>query len=306
MGIAVFGSVFLDIKGYPSAQFIPKGRNVGNVITVHGGVSRNIAEDLGNIQLNPSFISIVDSSGVGDDIVRHLQEHGVDTRYLRKEPGALGTWLAIFDNNGDVAASISKRPDVSGILQILEEEGDELISECDSVAVEVDIDEPTLKKIFELTEKYGKQVYAAVSNMSIAMERREYLKKLGCLVCNLQEAELLFSAELEHHPREEMIATLSRMVQKARISKMVITMGGDGCIYCSKDETGWYPANDVDVLDTTGAGDSFFAGVCAGLTYGKTLREASEIGTRIASSVIATKESTCPNFLPEEFGIVRP
>lgn len=303
MGIAVFGAVFVDIKGYPSGQYIPNGRNVGNVIQVHGGVSRNIAEDLGNIQLKPSFISMIDTSGVGVDIIRRLNHHGVDTSYLRMVPNALGTWLAVFDNNGDVVASISKRPDISGILNILEEEGDQLISSCDSIALEVDIDEPILNKIFELAMKYDKKVYAAVSNMSIAMERREYLKHLGCLVCNLQEAELLFSTNLEAYKREDLIDVLDKMVKQARIPKMVITLGAQGCIYSSLDEVGFFPSYDVDVLDTTGAGDSFFAGVCAGLTYGKSLKEACEIGTRIASSVIITKESTCPAFMPEEFGI---
>ena len=303
MGIAVFGSVFVDIKGYPLAQFISNGRNVGNVIQVHGGVSRNIAEDLGNIQLAPSFVSVVDKSGIGEDIINRLQEHGVDTRYIRREADTLGTWLAIFDNNGDVVASISKRPDISGILRILEEEGDELISSCDSIALEIDIEEPILDKIFELAEKHDKKVYAAVSNMSIALERREYLPRLGCLVCNLQEAGLLFSAELERLERDELIEIIHRMVSQARIPKMVVTLGADGCIYSSKEEIGYYPSYAVDVLDTTGAGDSFFAGVCAGLTYGKNLWEACEIGTRIASSVIVTKESTCPVFMPEEFGI---
>ena len=59
----------------------------------------------------------------------------------------------------------------------------------------------------------------------------------------------------------------------------------------------------VDVIDTTGCGDSFFAGTAAGLTYGKSLREACEIGTRLASAVIATKENVCPHFEPEEFGL---
>ena len=303
MGIAVFGAVFVDIKGYPIAQYIPNGRNVGNVIHVHGGVSRNIAEDLGNIQLHPTFVSVVDDTGIGTDVLNRLEEHGVETKYIRRIPNGLGTWLAIFDNHGDVVASISRRPDLSVLEEILDECGDELISSCDSVTLEIDIDEPILRRVFKLADKYDKKVYAAVSNMSIAMERREYLRRLGCLVCNLQEAEQLFSVELEHFTHKELIALLSVLVEQARIKSMVVTMGGEGCIYVSKEEYGHLPAYNVDVIDTTGAGDSFFAGAAAGLTYGKSLRESAEIGTRVASSVIATKESTCPAFMPEEFGL---
>ena len=60
---------------------------------------------------------------------------------------------------------------------------------------------------------------------------------------------------------------------------------------------------DKPVVDTTGAGDAFCAGVASGLTYGKTLSEAVEIGSRLAASVITSSENVCPRFLPEEFGI---
>ena len=59
----------------------------------------------------------------------------------------------------------------------------------------------------------------------------------------------------------------------------------------------------VRVKDKTGAGDAFCAGVASGLTYGKTLSEAVEIGSRLAASVITSSENVCPRFLPEEFGI---
>ena len=71
-------------------------------------------------------------------------------------------------------------------------------------------------------------------------------------------------------------------------------------------EVGFCPAQKVDVIDTTGCGDSFFAGIAVGLTYGKTLQESAVIGTRLASSVIATKENVCPRFRPEEFDLVIP
>ena len=63
------------------------------------------------------------------------------------------------------------------------------------------------------------------------------------------------------------------------------------------------PAFPCRCVDTTGAGDSFFAGVAIGLPYGKTLEESCRIGTRLAASVICTSENVCPRFRPEEFGI---
>ena len=53
MGIVVIGAVFVDIKGYPLSTYIPGGRNSGRVEQVHGGVSRNIVEDIANVELRP-------------------------------------------------------------------------------------------------------------------------------------------------------------------------------------------------------------------------------------------------------------
>jgi pseudouridine kinase len=103
---------------------------------------------------------------------------------------------------------------------------------------------------------------------------------------------------------EEMRDILAEKVKRAKIPKMVVTMGGDGAVYADQHgNKGICPATKVDVIDTTGAGDSFFAGVTIGLTYGKTLGESCEIGTRLAASVICTSENVCPRFLPSEFGI---
>ena len=304
MGIAVFGCVFVDIKGYPLAPYIPQGRNIGRVLQVHGGVCRNVAEDIANIDLKPSFITVVDHSGTSTDVIAHLKRHNCDTRYIRRAADAIGTWLAVFDNNGDVAASISKRPDISLISRTLDEHGETIFREADSVIVEIDMEEYLLERIFALAEQYGKKIYAVVSNMSIAMERRRLLQRTGCIVCNQQEAEQLFSEEYGEVRPSELADILSRKIRQARIPAMVITLGERGAVYASDSgEAGWCAAQKVDVIDTTGAGDSFFAGVAVGLTYGKTLKESCEIGTRLAVSVICTKENVCPHFLPEEFGL---
>ena len=314
-GIVVFGAVFVDIKGYPMAQFIPAGRNVGRVEQVHGGVARNVVEDVANAGLHPTFVSVLDESGVSTDVLEKLNRRQVNTQYIRRVQGGLGSWLAVFDNQGDVVASISQRPDLSAIGEILDETGSVIFEEADSIVVEIDMDPSLLIKIFDLAEHYGKEVYAVVSNMSIAMERRDLLKRTGCIVCNLQEAGLLFSDNYEEMEIGQIQKILERRVTHAQISRMVVTMGERGAIYIengkeregesttSQTVSGWCPAPKVNVVDTTGAGDSFFAGVAIGLTYGKSLKDACVIGTRLASSVIATKENVCPLFLPEELDL---
>ena len=304
MGIVVIGAVFVDFKGYPLAKYIPGGRNVGRVIQTHGGVSRNIAEDIANVELRPAFVSVVDDSGVGEDVIARLRRHKVNTDCIVRRPEGMGTWLAVFDNTGDVIASISRRPELTALLDVLEEHGDELIRNADSVVAEIDIEVPVLKRVFALAHKYGKDVYAAVSNMSIALERRDLLQRTSCVVCNLQEAGMLFSEDFSGLSAEKMRGLLADRLVRAGIPRMVVTMGAEGAVYAAAGgESGICSAQKVDVIDTTGAGDAFFAGVTIGLTYGKTMAEACSIGTRLAQSVIVTSESVCPRFRPEEFGI---
>lgn len=306
MGIAVIGDVFIDIKGFSTSTYIPYGRNLGTIQQIHGGVARNVAEDIANVELEPVFVGTVDDDAMGEAVIQKLNRHKVDTRYMKKVKNGMGTWLAVFDHNGDVVASVSKRPEHEAMVQILEESGDEIFANADSIAIEIDMDQEVTKKTFALAEKYNKKVYALVSNMSVAIERRDLIRKTECFVCNQQEAGILFSENYDEITPEELYKILPERIRSAKISKMVVTMGDKGAVYATLDgENGICPALKVDVVDTTGAGDAFFSGVCLGLTYGKTLQEACVIGTRLASTVICTSENICPRFMPEEFGITR-
>lgn len=304
MGIVVIGAVFVDIKGYPESNFIPAGRNAGRVEQVHGGVARNVAEDIANCELRPTFVSLVDKSGIGLDVVRKLNDHKVDTRYIRETQDGMGTWLAVFDNDGDVFASISKRPDLMPIADILDQHGDEIFAGADSVVVEICVDKEIIKRVFKLAKKHNKKVFAVVANMSIALQRRDFLQSIDCFVCNIQEAGMLFSDDYSDRSKEEMVDIIARKVAAAQIPSMIVTMGADGAVYADKfGDKGYCPARRVEVKDTTGAGDSFCAGVAIGLTYGKSLAEACEIGAHLAASVIVTSENVCPRFLPRELGL---
>ena len=304
MAMVVIGTVFVDIKGFPDDLYIPEGRNAGRVEIVHGGVGRNVAEDIANVELRPRFVGMVEDTAEGAEVLRKLKNHKVNTDYLAVTQDGMGMWLAVFNNGGDIAGSISKRPTSDAMLRMLEEKGDEIFADADSIVIEIDLDKELIKTVFRYAEKYHKKVYAVVANMSIASQRRDFLQSIDCFVCNAQEAGILFVCDFSGLTPEELCEELSRRVVSARIPSMVVTMGSRGAVYADMNgDKGVYPARKVKVRDTTGAGDAFCAGVAIGLTYGKTMREAVEIGTRLASSVITVSENVCPRFLPQELGL---
>lgn len=304
MAIVVIGTVFVDIKGFPDDNYIPGGRNAGRVETVHGGVGRNVAEDIANVELRPRFVSMVDDSAEGAEVLRKLKNHKVDTSCVLTVPDSMGMWLAVFDETGDIVASISKRPAMDALAQMIEERGNEIFADCDSIVLEIDLDKEIIKSVFKYAEKYHKRVYAVVANMSIASQRRDFLQSIDCFVCNAEEADILFVSDMQELEPEELCEELSRRVVSARIPAMVVTLGSRGAVYADMHgDKGVYPARRVKVRDTTGAGDAFCAGVAIGLTYGKTMREAVQIGTQLASSVITVSENVCPRFLPRELGL---
>ena len=303
-GIVIVGNVFVDIKGFPFEKYIPAGRNAGNVEIVHGGVGRNVAEDIANMELRPTFVSMVDDNAQGEEVIKKLRKHKVNTDYIVSLPDGMGMWLAVFDETGDVVGSISKRPVMDAMAELLDEKGDEIFSECDSVVVEIDMDREVVKRVLRLASAHHKKVYAVVANMSIASERRDFLQQTDCFVCNLQEAGILFVDNFTDLAPQELADTLAERLNNAKIPSIIVTLGSRGAVYANMQGIrGTYAASKVNVRDTTGAGDAFCAGVAAGLTYGKDLLGAVEIGTRLAASVITVSENVCPRFRPEELGL---
>ena len=304
MPIVVVGNVFVDFKGFPEGVYIPAGRNAGRVEIVHGGVGRNVAEDIANVELRPRFVSMVDNTAQGAEVLRNLQNHKVDTKFISVVPDGMGIWLAVMNQDGDVVGSISKRPKMDAMLKLLREHGDEIFSDATSVVIEVDIDTEVAKETFRYAEKYNIPIYALVANMSIALQRRDLIKRTTCFICNLQEAGIFFADDFSELAPDAMAEELCRRVQAAGLNSMVVTMGSQGAVWAEADGSfGVCPASSVHVCDTSGAGDAFCAGVSIGLSYGKSLAEACVIGTRLAAATITVPESVCPRFMPQELGL---
>ena len=296
MSITVIGTIFVDVKGIPYGGFIPDGRNPGYMLNVHGGVGRNVAEDLARLGTDARLAALTDKSALAREVIERLEKSGVDTRFVKATDAGMGTWMAIFNDKGDVAASISVRPDLSPLTALLDEKHEEIFKDADSVILEIDIEEDAAAGVFEYAAKYDKKIYALVSVMSIALERRKFFPQVECFICNLQEAGMLAEKDLSGMDTAALEKTVFETAKAEGFGKLIVTLGENGCVYADArtGETGFCPAEKVSMVDSTGAGDSFCAGAASALTCGKSLYEACREGCRVAARVIQSTENVVP------------
>lgn len=293
-GTLVIGFVFVDIKGFAGEHYDPRGRNLGQVRFIHGGVSRNVAENIANTGMPVTFASLTEDSALGNDVKKRLWARGCDTSYMRQVGhGGIGTWMVILDETGDVAGQISSPPDTAALEHLIADKGDEMVRNCDSIILELDTSEYLDEMVLALAKKYHKPVYTVVGNMSITLARPDFVAALDCFVCNEIEAGRLFGCDLTETAPEDMLAMLTARIGEVGCRSMVITMGVQGAVYYErdKDRGGIVRAIPTTPLDTTGAGDAFLSGTVMGLSRGLPLSRAVEAGTVLARATILTEES---------------
>jgi len=104
------------------------------------------------------------------------------------------------------------------------------------------------------------------------------LKRTDILFLNQKEITILTG--MEHH------AGALELVETG-VTLVVVTMGNKGaCVYNTSGQI-HYPANKLNVLDTTGAGDSFAAGFIAAFHQKKSLNDCLKSGNESAANCVS-------------------
>ena len=306
MDMVVVDVVFLDIKGFPFFKYDAVGTNLGNVLMTHGGVARNVAENMANLGAEVEFVTMLDDDSLGREARLRLRGAGVKLTHAVSTPDkGMGMWLAVFNEKGDLAGSVSHMPDASPIERLFDEKGEEIIRSCRGVALEIDLSEKVSERVFELAERFDKPVYAIVANMSVILRRPDFMARTACVILNEIEAGRLFGREIRALSPEETLEAVSEAASAMGIRSIVVTMGARGAVYLDAENglRGVCPAVPCRVVDTTGAGDAFFSAVVESLARGMRLDDAVTCGARLASMTVSTSESTCPHVDEHFFGI---
>lgn len=260
--IGVVGSINMDMT--VKAERIPlKGETVkGEELRyIAGGKGANQAVAMAKLGANVEMFGCVGDDSAGISLVKNLQDVGVETRNIKTIQG-MSTGLAMItvgenDNTIVVVAGTNNCVDTNYINEVKEE-----ILKCEIVLLQHEIPQETIEYVVDLC--YENDVKVVLNPGPARPVKKEVLEKVSYLTPNEHETVILFG-------EEQSFEELMRKYPE----KLVITQGSRGVSTCLKSgKVVLVPAREVQVVDTTGAGDTLNGAFTVAITEGQEIEEA--------------------------------
>ncbi|MEF2246324.1 ribokinase [Paenibacillus sp. IITD108] len=275
--IAVLGSLNMDIV-VKSSRFPVPGETISGqeVHFVPGGKGGNQAVAAARLGAEVRMIGFVGNDSFGDDLLRSLAESGVNTNGVQRAPFATGiASIVLADNDNQIIVV----PGANGYcLPANITDLEEQIAAADILLMQLEVPLETICCAAELAKKHHKTV---VLNPAPAMKLPDELLQLADYITpNETELYALTGLKADEASLEEAIDSLLAQGPGC----VVATLGEKGSIYKQKNKAALHmTAYQVEVVDTTGAGDSYNAALTFGIASG--YDEAAQL--QLATSVSA-------------------
>ena len=273
-----------------------------------GGAPANLLTVASHMGYSTAFIGKVGADMHGAFLKKTLEKEGISTDTVIEDPDYFTTLAFVaIDESGEREFSFARKPGAD--TQLTKEELDQrLLSDCrifhfgslsltDEPARETTMEAAAIAKRAGAVISYDPNYRATLwSSEAEAAENMKSMIPYADVMKVSDEESLLLTGETTYEAAADKLLAMGPKL-------IAVTLGSEGVLMATKEKKERIKGFSVQSVDTTGAGDSFCAGVASGLTYGKTLPEAVDIGTRLAASVITSSENVCPRFLPAEFGL---
>jgi ribokinase len=284
--VLVVGSINIDCTVAVKKLPMPRETIHGNdAIYRSGGKGGNQAVALVAANSAAIMIGAVGNDAQGVQAISSLQSHGVSTLGVSQMQDSTGTAFIFVEESGENLIVVT--PGANALVSADDVENRiRQFSRAASPVVLAQMELPmqTVERAAFITQELGGRF---VLNLAPAVEISEQL--LACcnpIILNEPEAEFLLGRKINGKQGAlEALGELSKRVKSA-----VITLGSEGAVYfdgnAGTGQSGYAPAQKVDVVDTTGAGDAFVGSLVAALSQGSTMGMAVEIGISAGSAAV--------------------
>ena len=260
--VVVVGGANVDICGRSQEGLVYEDSNPGAVSMSIGGVGRNIAHNLGLMEVDVRMLTACGDDLNGQRLCAASTEAGIDmTHVLKLRDERTSTYLYITGPDGDMALAVSD------------------MSICQRITPEY------------LAENLTVPLFVDPVSTVKAEKLRPILNKIHTLKPNRLEAELLSGVKIES---KEDVAKAADKLMELGVHRLFISLGGDGVLAAMGEEKLWLPNLPGNMVNTTGCGDSFTAAIVWAYLEGKDLRNTAMAGLAAGSITMESHETINP------------
>jgi ribokinase len=250
----------------------------------NGGKGANQAAAAALLGAGVTFLGRVGDDGFGEPLIEALADKGVDTSLIEASPGwSTGTAFITLTPDGENAITVAPGANRS----LTADDVDQASDAIGGARVLVAQMEVPLEVVLRAVEVAARQGTRALVNLAPMREvPRELLEKLDPLVVNEHEAAFLLGEKVEGVERA--LSAAPELLELGPKSA-VITLGKEGAVFSDGDSTSHVPSPEVEVVDTTGAGDAFVGALASRLARDASLEDAVAYAARAGAAAV-TKE----------------
>lgn len=256
--IVSIGGSNIDIQGFSKENILLRESNPAKTNICAGGVERNIVHNLSNLGLyNIKFITSIGNDIFGDILLNNIKSLNIDTSYIIKK-GSSTTYMAIMNSDKDMYLAVSDMDDLDKNITI---EYLDSIKDIIKNAKLITIDAVIKREIFEYLIKNfpDKKLLCDAVSVKKAENIKGLEKHIYALKLNSNEASFLLDKDIS--TIEEGLEAVERFIDIG-VSEIYITFAEKGICYAStKTKPAHLKAPKVNILNASGAGDAFMAGI---------------------------------------------
>ena len=218
-----------------------------------GGAPVNMLTAVSKAGLKTAFIGKVGDDMHGNFLIETAKQAGIDTRGIVVDDTVFTTLAFVtLDENGEREFSFARKPGADTMLCYKEVDADLLrdtkVFHIGSLSL---TDEPARTTTFQAVRearKYGAVISYDPNYREPLWDNRE--NEMERMKLSDEETALLTPFEDPKEAAEYLLGTGVRLV--------AVTLGSEGVLICSRDGSRKVPGFVSHVVDTTGAGDSFW------------------------------------------------
>ncbi len=254
--VVVIGSLNADLV-VKSPRFPQPGETIsgGDLQIIPGGKGANQAVAAARQGADVAMVGRVGSDSFGPFLVENLKSNHVDASHVLVDEAATGTAIIVVDANGQNSIVLS--PGANGKVS-----SNDVESAPDAKVLLLQFEIP-MEVAFHAAKRYKAKGATVILNPAPAREiPAELLAHVDILIPNESELALLTGLPVNDVPSAEIAA---KEILKQGVKTVIVTLGSKGALLVTDGQATQVDTYQVDVVDTTAAGDAFIGGFASNM-----------------------------------------